>query len=235
MYFSVLLILLGFYLPSLFKQFITDNSKQIKIISHKNPQVVLNTVMEDISLTDIPTPSATLRTSPSTIPSPTLTPTITPTRPPPTPTLIWGKASQVSEHSWTMNIENDDRMATPAEILDALNSYRNRHHRSTLSLDDNLAKFAASRVEKFQELGKTDEHAGFNDYLKDNENFKRLGFRKLGENSSSGYQLYGVHIIEWIYAGDKPHDDNQLDPEWSHVGIGVKGNMTNIIFGGYKM
>jgi uncharacterized protein YkwD len=134
-----------------------------------------------------------------------------------------------------MNVQNDDRMATPNEILDALNSYRNRHGKSTLSLDDNLVKYAQSRADIFKELGKSDEHAGFNEYLKDNDNFKKLGFGKLGENSSSGYQLYGVHIIEWVFAGDKPHDDNQLNSEWSHVGIGVNDTMVDLVFGGYKM
>jgi len=52
----------------------------------------------------------------------------------------------------------------------------------------------------------------------------------LGENISYGYRLEGVHLIEWMYAGDKPHDDNQLDSKWDHVGIGVKETATCIIF-----
>jgi uncharacterized protein YkwD len=228
-FFSILSITLGFFLPSLINQFEKIDSKKIKVFLTKSPEIISNEIEDAIVPTIIPIPTPTL------IPTIFMTPTIGPTKTPPTPTLIWGKASQISEHSWTMNIENDDRMTTPTELLDALNSYRNRHGRSTLSLDDNLVKFAKLRVDKFIGLGKTDEHSGFNDYLKDNDNFKKLGFRKLGENSSSGYQLYGVHVIEWIYAGDKPHDDNQLDPEWSHVGIGVNGNMTDLVFGGFKM
>ena len=37
--------------------------------------------------------------------------------------------------------------------------------------------------------------------------------------------------IEWMYAGDKPHDDNQVNNRWNYVGIGVKGLATALIFG----
>jgi uncharacterized protein YkwD len=67
-----------------------------------------------------------------------------------------------------------------------------------------------------------------------NDGFGKLGFSSLGENSSYGYLLEGVHLIEWVYAGDAPHDNNQLNSEWSHVGIGVNGTATDLIFGGRK-
>ena len=144
----------------------------------------------------------------------------------------WGKAKQVSEHSWTMNVGFDAKMATPQEILIALNSYRQRHDRNALSWDDRLADYANFRAKYFTNL---DEHVGFDEYVKNEENFKKLGFWWAGENSSFGYRLEGVHLIEWIYAGDKPHDDNQLNPDWTHVGIGVDGYQTDLIFGGQQM
>lgn len=147
----------------------------------------------------------------------------------------WGKAKQIGEHTWTMKIGMDDTMATANEILEALNSYRRLHGRNTLSWDDKLASYALTRAQYFTQIGDLDEHSGFSEYLKDENNFKALGFWALGENSSYGYRLSGTHLIEWVYAGDKPHDDNQLNSDWTHVGIGVDGYQTNLIFGGQKI
>ncbi len=160
--------------------------------------------------------------------------------PRPTATLTediqeWGKATQLSEHTWTMKVGFDDRMATPEEIFTALNNYRRQHNREALVWDDKLAAFAKSRAVTFTGLGKTDEHAGFISYTNNIDNVKTLGFWSLGENSSYGYRLTGVHLIEWVYAGDEGHNSNQLSPDWSHVGIGVDGEQTDIIFGGNKM
>lgn len=147
----------------------------------------------------------------------------------------WGKAKQISEHGWTMNVGYDAKMATPQEILTALNTYRQRHGRSSLNWDDRLANYATQRAKYFTQINDLDEHAGFSDYLKNEENFKNLGFWSLGENSSFGYRLEATHLIEWIYAGDPPHNDNQLNSDWTHVGIGVDGYQTNLIFGGNQM
>lgn len=134
-----------------------------------------------------------------------------------------------------MKIQMDDRMTTPKEIFEALNIYRSRNQRSQLEWDNRLAEYANTRAKHFTELGKLDAHAGFKDYTNNIDNVKKLGFWSLGENSSYGYRLLGVHIIEWVYAADEPHNNNQLSPDWSHVGIGVDGNQTALIFGGNKM
>lgn len=185
-----------------------------------------------------------LTVSPAIIPSATPTPTPTikikkvtlkTTAPDPAPTEPWGVSRQIGENTWTLKIQMDDRMAEPKEIFEALNAYRQRHQREALEWDQNLADYARSRAQYFTSISKLDNHAGFSEYTKNVENIKRLGFRGLGENSSYGYQMYGVHIIEWVFAGDKPHDDNQLDSKWSHVGVGVDGNQTDIIFGGSKL
>lgn len=147
----------------------------------------------------------------------------------------WGKATQLSEHTWTMKVGFDDNMATPLEIFEALNKYRQQHSREALTWDDRLATFAQARASTFTSLGKTDEHAGFVSYTDNIDNVKVLGFWSLGENSSYGYRLTGVHLIEWVYAGDEGHNSNQLNSAWSHVGIGVDGNQTDLIFGGNKM
>ncbi|HZJ18431.1 MAG TPA: CAP domain-containing protein [Patescibacteria group bacterium] len=144
----------------------------------------------------------------------------------------WGVSKQISEHTWTMKVGNDQEMAGSQEIMNALNNYRNVHGKGILSWNDGLASFAKSRAEQFNKDGKLDEHAGFNSYFGDPENIRKTGFMKVGENSSVGYKMDGVHIIEWVFAGDAPHDNNQLDLSWSAVGIGVSGAAVDIIFGG---
>lgn len=147
----------------------------------------------------------------------------------------WGKAKQISEHTYTMNVGFDDRMATAQEIFTALNTYRQQHGINSLAWDDRLANYALSRAQYFTSIGNLDEHAGFAEYVNNEDNLKKLGFWWVGENSSFGYRLEAVHLIEWIYGGDKAHDDNQLSPDWTHVGIGVNGYQTDLIFGGQQM
>ncbi|MBI4080688.1 MAG: CAP domain-containing protein [Candidatus Levybacteria bacterium] len=146
----------------------------------------------------------------------------------------WGVAKQVDEHTWTMRVGMDDRMATPSEIYEALNAFRQKNGRGGLAWDDKLAGYAQSRSGVFASIKSTDGHAGFQDYLNNQDGFHKLGFNSIGENSSFGYRVYGVHLIEWIYAGDAPHNNNQLNPQWTHVGIGVADTGTDLIFGGNK-
>lgn len=147
----------------------------------------------------------------------------------------WGVAKQISDHTWTMKIGEDAQMGSPDEIFKALNYYRNNKGRSSLVWDDRLANYAKVRASYFTSIGKLDEHAGFNEYVKDPNNLRNLGFWNIGENSSFGYKVNGVHLIEWVYAGDKPHDDNQLNSGWTNVGIGVDNYQTDIIFGAHGM
>lgn len=147
----------------------------------------------------------------------------------------WGVARQIDEHTWTMKIGEDPIMATPSEILSALNEYRQRYGSQILTLDSKLTDYAQSRVDYFVQIKGLDSHAGFNLYLKDEDGFNKLGFTFLGENISYGYRLNGVHLIEWLYAGDDPHNKNQLDTKWDHVGIAVKGTATCLIFATGKM
>lgn len=153
----------------------------------------------------------------------------------PKPTIdngqLWGIAQQVSEHSWTMKIGQDEIMATPKEIMEALNEYRRTKGSGLLTWDEKLAKYAQERADYFNRVGDMDEHEGFRRFLEEENGFQKLNFNRLGENTSIGYKLSGVHLIEWVYAGDKPHDDNQLRKEWGWVGIGVNGTATCIIFG----
>lgn len=147
----------------------------------------------------------------------------------------WGIAEQIGEHTWTIKVGQDKQIGTAQDIFSALNNYRQRHGKGTLSWDQKLSAYAQSRADFFAARGDLDSHAGFTDFVNNQEGFNKLGFMGLGENSSYGYSLEGVHLIEWVYAGDKPHDDNQLNSEWTHVGIGVSGTAANLIFGGKKL
>jgi len=146
-------------------------------------------------------------------------------------TAPWGVARQVGDVTWTMKVGNDEKMGTPREILDALNKYRVKRGSQELTMDNKLSEFAQSRADYLASIKTTDGHKGFNDFVEKENGFEKLGFSWLGENISYGYRLEGVHIIEWMYAGDKPHDDNQVNNRWNYVGIGVKNTATCIIFG----
>ncbi len=163
----------------------------------------------------------------------TVVPTKKIIKPKPTvaPVVTWGVAKQIGEHTWTMNVGQDERMATPKEILDALNDYRVRHGSQRLVWDEKLGNYAQSRADYLNSIGKTDEHKGFSNFMENENGHDKLGFTWLGENISIGYRMLGVHLIEWVYAGDKPHDDNQVNNRWNYVGIGVKGTATALIFG----
>jgi uncharacterized protein YkwD len=146
-------------------------------------------------------------------------------------TEIWGVSKQVGENTWTMRIQNDTRMGTPQEILEALNEYRVRRGSQRLTWNESLANYAQIRADYLASIKNVDGHKGFTNFLENENGYEKLGFTWLGENISYGYQMEGVHLIEWIYAGDKPHDDNQVNNRWNYVGIGVKDTATVIIFG----
>ena len=150
-------------------------------------------------------------------------------------TAPWGIAQQIDEHTWTMRIKHDEKMGTAQETFEALNRYRQVHGSRVLEWNDKLSEYANSRAKFFTSINSVDKHKGFADKLKDEGGFKDLGFWGLGENASYGYKLEGVHLIEWMYASDKDHNDNQLDNTWTHVGVGIDGVATAIIFGKHKI
>ncbi len=147
----------------------------------------------------------------------------------------WGAAKKIGSHTYTMRLMPDSTMGTPQEILNALNAYRQLHGKGTLVWDNKLAGFANTRAEYFSQKGNLDSHAGFLDYLNNQDGFQKLGFANIGENSSIGFTLEAVHLIEWVYAGDAGHNDNQLNSDWHYAGVGVVGNATDLIFAGERL
>ena len=142
----------------------------------------------------------------------------------------WGVANQVDEHTWTMKVGMDEKMATPLEIFEALNEYRRQYGAAVLMWDDKLAEYAKTRAEYFYQIKNLDGHKGLADFLENENGFEKLGFSSVGENASYGYRMSGVHLIEWIYGADADHDDNQKNTKWAYVGIGVEGTSNCIIF-----
>jgi len=205
--------------------FIVILSNQVQsIVLKSNKTIPLPTIILLLSPTEIPTtfPTPILRQAPHDTQNSNLN-------------VQWGKAIEVAPDQYAFKIAPDTRMATAQEIFDALNNYRSIHGVQTLSWNQNLASYAQSRSDSYWANGQTDIHAGFKQLLSTLDGYRQLGFGSLGENSSYGYQLLGVHVIEWLYAADAAHNNNQLDPTWTDVGIGVTGTATDLVFGGNKL
>lgn len=119
-------------------------------------------------------------------------------------------------------------------LVAAINSYRAKKGVGELSFDSGLSGFAQGRSDYFASRGSMDSHAGFEDFVNNQNGFAKLGFFALGENSSFGYKVTPSELIEDIFANHAPHENNQINPEWTHVGVGVSGVAVDIVFGGRK-
>ena len=187
-----------------------------------------------IAPTNTPTPTYIPPTPTSIPPTPTAKPTNTPVPTSPQNPSQY-TAEKVGDNTWKVsNVINDGTMASPQDISNALNSYRTSHGVSSLSWDGGLASYSQGRADLFAKNGSLDSHAGFNDFMK-NDGFSKVGFNSLGENSAylSG-PMNADKIIKDIFGADGAHDGNQLDPSWTHVGVGVSGNAVNVNFGKNK-
>ena len=79
-----------------------------------------------------------------------------------------------------------------------------------------------------------DNHAGFNDYVQNQDGFSKLGFNALAENQSWNYKGDAHGLVSQFYASSPGHNANQLNATYTHVGIGISGVFTDIVFGGGK-
>ncbi len=205
-------------------------STQAQNIKSSSVENKTNTILRALEVKNIPIPTIT----------PTPLPTRVPTKPQiqePSPSqkspdnLEWGVAKQIDEHTYTIKVNYDSAMSNGHEILSALNVYIRNNGKGELSWDQRLADYAQQRADTFKSISNTDSHAGFENFLNNEDGFGKLGFNRLGENSYYGGQLTGTHLIEWVFAQSPGHNANQLD-SWSHVGIGVNSNAVNLNFGG---
>lgn len=164
------------------------------------------------------------------LPSPQITPSLTQTpkpthTPTPSPKTVIPKSS-ASSGPIANNFSN--------QLLEALNNYRQKNGKSALSPDSKLQTYSKERSDLYQNIGKIDNHEGFNNLLKNN-GFQKLGFMELAENSSFGYNLSARELIEDIFAKSDYHNKNMLNPIYTHIGIGVSGSAANLVFGGRKI
>lgn len=163
------------------------------------------------------------------------TPTPTPFKNPssneiPTDQDPWGTAIKTGEHTYKIKVQNDEKMGTPEEVLQALNTLRIRNGAQPLKTHPKLCEYTNQRAKFFTSIQNIDSHAGFQDFLLNQDGFNKLGFGQLGENSSYGYVMSGVHLIEFVYMQSPTHNKNQLDPKWDHACVGIDGVATNVIF-----
>jgi len=204
----------------------------------ENTTLISPVVEIDLTQTNTPTPTAT----PTSTPTPTpLLKKVAPTPKPTSENIDQGPnasqytAQKIDDVTWRVNnVNNDDRMATPQEVLNSLNSYRGSHGRASLSWDQKLSDYAQGRADLFSKNGSLDSHSGFQSFM-NNGGFDVSGFNSLGENSAylSG-PMNAEHIVRDIFGADPSHDGNQLDSSWTHIGIGVNGRAVNINFGKNK-
>ncbi|NCN87263.1 MAG: hypothetical protein GW941_00005 [Candidatus Pacebacteria bacterium] len=219
----VIWLIIVFIVTNVFSNYIKENnSEQFPIQQSLRSEPMT----EDIQDLPSPTPS----------PSPSSTPTFKPVDPYANDKYLkdaqWGDAVEIDSGSYTMKVGMDPQMSTPNELYEALMAYRDVKGKSRLTWDDRLASYANERAIYICEVG-SDHHAGFSQYLEDG-GYEKLGFRHLGENMSYGMRLSGVHLIEWIYSKSPGHEANQIGP-WSHIGVGISGNCSVLIFGDFKM
>jgi len=196
----------------------------ISVTKDENTIHITNKVNGEELKIAVPTPRPVPSISPEKTPRPSSTP-----RPSKTP-----KPSVVSTPNPTVTTAPTTTGINQQTILNALNSYRQKNNASTLILDPKLQIFAQNRADLLKASGKLDNHAGFNDYIKNQDGFNKLGFNTLAENQSWNFKGTAAGLIEQLYGKSTGHNKNQLNPAYSHVGIGVSGSYTNLVFGGKK-
>lgn len=119
-------------------------------------------------------------------------------------------------------------MPSAGEIVNALNNYRAKNGRPALTQDDFLMAYAQQRVQYFIARGGLDNH---DEFFKDIKDPKFNAYYSLGENSGSSGTMTAQQLIEEFYGRSSGHNDNQLSTQWNHVGVGVSGIYTDIVFG----
>ena len=147
--------------------------------------------------------------------------------PKPSPLLKATPTPQPSQSS------TSGQIITSGSVLAALNDYRQKNGVGTVSLDTRLQEYAQSRAERLRNLGELDKHAGHKEFM-DNDGFGKLGFNAVAENQGWNFKGNANGLIENFYAKSSGHNKNQLSSTYTHVGIGVSGAFTNLVFGGNK-
>ncbi len=171
-----------------------------------------------------------LAASSSAIPSSTISATLIATESA-TPSAIKKSKPSAKPKAAPASVSDNSTNITPLNVLTALNNYRQQNGKPSLILDHKLHEYAQTRSDYFLSQGKMDNHQAFNQFM-DNNGFSIVKFNSLAENSSAGFTGTSQELIEQLYGKSSGHNNNQLSTKYTHVGIGVSGQFTDIVFGG---
>lgn len=165
---------------------------------------------------------------PSAIPSAFINPPILSSTP--VPATAYKQATKIADHTYQLQLPPDKIMATPREVFASLNVYRLENGVKALNWDLKLADYAQTRADTYAYKEKLDDHYGFMQFVNYQDGFARLGFNHLGENASYAGPLNADHLIREVFAADSEHNSNQLNREWTAIGIGISKYATDIVF-----
>lgn len=146
------------------------------------------------------------------------------------PTSPYGQATKIADHTYELKLPPDSTMATSQEVFTALNNFRQENGVGALAWNATLANYAQSRANYYTNSQGLDAHAGFMNFINNQNGFTQLGFNHLGENASYAGPLNATHLIQWVFAADAEHNNNQLNKDWTTVGVGINNIATDIIF-----
>lgn len=135
---------------------------------------------------------------------------------------------KVDEHITKIALPPDPRMSTADELFSAMNEYRKANAVQILTKNDLLCSIAQNRANEQLANGDLDNHAGFDKYAENQEEFYRMGEVLFG-----GVQpQYGVHIVEFGWNRSLTgHKEAIQNPDWNHGCGGIAGYFAVFIFG----
>ena len=146
----------------------------------------------------------------------------------PTQAAFDWSVEKVDDHITKISLPPDPRMSTSEELFIAMNDYRKAHGVQALTKNDSLCSIAQNRANEQLANGDLDNHAGFDKYAQNQEEFYRMGEVLFG----GAQPQYGVHIIE--YGWDRSltgHKEAIQNPAWNHGCGGIAGYFAVFIFG----
>lgn len=146
----------------------------------------------------------------------------------PVPVPFNWTVDKVDEHETKMSLPPDPRMSTADELFIEMNSYRQSHSLPTIQKNDTLCSIAQKRADEQVANGGLDNHAGFDKYAQNQQEFSRMGEVLFG----GGQPEYGVHIVEFGWDRSLTgHREAIQDPNWQYGCGGIAGYFAVFIFG----
>ena len=134
---------------------------------------------------------------------------------------------KVDDHITKISLPPDPRMSTVEELNEAMNVYRKANAVQTLTKNDLLCSIAQNRANEQLANGDLDNHAGFNKYAENQEEFSRMGEVLFG----GAQPQYGVHIVEFGWNRSLTgHKEAIQNPDWNHGCGGIAGYYAVFIF-----